>query len=472
VELAYSAVAGLVVLVALALQLGRPWAVWSVPLVAVGAAVAAYSIEAVVPLAWFPLVYVVYSVSPLLVFVAYVRGWEGSRWEAFGMRVNPGRWPALIATSSGLVGVYLLLTLEPGIVLGFGASSAPLVGSFALYFLTTPLLVLGQEAVFRGLFLTKLAERFRLPTAFLLSGVAFAATTVSPWALIGIPFSSLGEIFFTTLLVSFLLGVIAAIYTYKTDWSLLGPWSFRTGLLWAALLLPIAVTTGWPTIFVFELMAFGAVLALLYAVLQEPRYQARHFLGEPLRPRRRTLIASTRARRETIRTGIGVVVVAGVLLLAAPTLFRSSSAPIRFEAIATGSMVPTFSIGTLVVVVPIASATDVHTGEIVAYNAPYLTTTGPVVHRVVAIHTVNGALEFTFKGDHNAVPDPRPVAFDQVVGRVAGSVPVLGYFVLDPLLGVSIAAALVLYAVFRSAPESPSRPARRPILPYRGEIPP
>ncbi len=390
-EEAYAALGALIVGLAIAHQLGPRAAVYSVPLLALLISFATFALDPVVPLPDFPYLYIASAAAPFLLYVALVGGWEGSRWSSFGLRTGASSWRALLLLSLGLVAVYLIFTLEPGVVLGFRINSATKVGSFALYFLTTPLLVLGEESLFRGYLLTKFGERIRLPSAFLLSGVLFAAFTFNPLLIGTIPLVSLGQVVFTGPVVSLMVGVVASIYFYKADWSLLGPWTFRTGITWASLLLPVEIAAAWPTIFTFELIALGAVLAVVYAALREPRYQARHFLHEPLNPRRRTLIAQARARRETLETSVLVISLAVIVIIAGPPLLESSSAPVRLDAIATGSMVPTLDIGTLVVLEPIASPSDIHVGEIVAYDAPYLSTSGPVVHRVTAIHTVGGA---------------------------------------------------------------------------------
>ncbi|HEV2166096.1 MAG TPA: CPBP family intramembrane glutamic endopeptidase, partial [Thermoplasmata archaeon] len=215
-----------------AYQLGPRAAIYTVPVLALLCALVTFALDPVVPLPDFPYLYTASAAAPILLYLGVVRGWEGSRWSAFGFRLDHAMGRTLLLLSIGLVALYLIFTLEPGVVLGFRTSSAPRVGSFALYFLTTPLLVLGEEAMFRGYMLTKLGERVRLPSAFVLSGVLFAAFTFNPLLLGTVPAVSLGTILFTGPVVNFMVGVVAGIYFYKADWSLLGPWTFRTGIAW------------------------------------------------------------------------------------------------------------------------------------------------------------------------------------------------------------------------------------------------
>jgi signal peptidase I len=449
---------------ALAFALGRTYGYVFVPILAILSGWTVFILGSTLPLVFYPLLYTAGAGVLVLLFFAVGRGWEGSRWSTLGFRLGAAPTRTLVV-SGACVGLYVFFTLEPGLVFGASLVPSPLVAWFAAYVLAGPILVLGQEAVFRGYLLTKLSERISMTRAVFVSAGLFALGSFDPFTFFSLSLTGLGETLFLSVVTTFLLGVVASLYFYRGDWSLLGPWSLRTGILWLGALLPWTVTAPWPAIFIFQMMALGAILAILYGLIPEPRYRARHYFGEPLNPHRRRLLAEVRSRREATRTGLGVTVAVVALLLLAPPLVESPSAPVRFEAIATGSMVPTLPIGTLVVITPVASASAVHVGDIVAYNAPYLSTVGPVVHRVVAIHENGSTLEFTFKGDHNQRPDPRPVVFSQIVGRVIGEVPVLGYFVLAPVLTASVVAGIVLLAAFWSTPAGGRRRRRRPLLP-------
>jgi signal peptidase I len=158
-----------------------------------------------------------------------------------------------------------------------------------------------------------------------------------------------------------------------------------------------------------------------------------------------------------------------LVAFAGPVGTVSSRAPVRVLAIETGSMTPTFVRGTMVFVESVSGPGALHVGEIAAYNAPYLSPNGPVVHRIIAIH-FNGTQEvFTFKGDANPSPDPRPVYWSQIVGKVVGYVPYVGYLILSPELSVSILLVLVLVGFYREAPSARTGRRRRPILPLRRE---
>ncbi len=465
-DLLYAIAAAFAAVLAFGWFYGPRSAIAVVPTLAVLGAWLVFALDIALPVSDGWAVYLGGAAFPLLLVAVTVRAWGGGGYRSLGLRRGSTPYRILLL-SALLVGVYLLFNLEPGLVFGVRTAPSPGAGDFALYFLTTPLLVLGQEAVFRGFFLSRLAERVPLSRSLFASAGLFALTALNPFVVADLSLGGLGEYLFLNVVTAVLLGLVAGIYFYRADWSLLGPFVFRTGVLWAAFFLPWSPSAPWATVFVFDLLALGAVFALVYVLLEEPRYRARHYLGEPMNPRRRRLIAGVRARRETLRTGIAVVAVAVVLVLVLPPLVRGNGSPVRFDAIATGSMVPTLSVGTLVVIVPIPAASDIHVGEIVAYNAPYLSTAGPVVHRVVAIRNSSSGPIFTFKGDHNPTPDPRPVVFSQVVGRVVADAPLLGDFVLSPALSASVIAGIVLLAAYVSTPGPKLR--RRPLIPLRGD---
>jgi len=90
----------------------------------------------------------------------------------------------------------------------------------------------------------------------------------------------------------------------------------------------------------------------------------------------------------------------------------------------SGSMRPEFDTGSIAFVreVPVEEVT---VGDIITFRSQFnedsLTT-----HRVVNVES-NGDLKFITRGDANDVNDPNPVSAGQVVGRVTGSVPYVGY---------------------------------------------
>ena len=89
----------------------------------------------------------------------------------------------------------------------------------------------------------------------------------------------------------------------------------------------------------------------------------------------------------------------------------------------SGSMQPAFGPGSVVFVRPVDPDT-IEKGDIITFGG----TLGgnPTTHRVVDIEK-GESLNFVTRGDANNADDPNPVPATSVVGRVAGSIPLIGY---------------------------------------------
>ncbi len=168
-------------------------------------------------------------------------------------------------------------------------------------------------------------------------------------------------------------------------------------------------------------------------------------MSEPLRRTRRgTPSSGARGVWRALGTGIS----AGLLLLVVAVAcavvvvpWATRSVPLT---VLTTSMEPTYPVGTLVVVSPVAAA-DIRMGDVVTYQ---LTSGDPtlVTHRVVAItQSTAGAFTFTTKGDNNATADAAPVTEPQVQGRVWYSVPWVG--VLNNAAGGAQSWLVIAFAV-------------------------
>lgn len=89
-------------------------------------------------------------------------------------------------------------------------------------------------------------------------------------------------------------------------------------------------------------------------------------------------------------------------------------------AITTESMKPTYESGDMVVVVPCAYEA-LNAGDVITY----FTDEGTVItHRIISFQRDDGTA--TTKGDNNEYPDIEPVNKENIIGRVAFSVPNVG----------------------------------------------
>ena len=96
------------------------------------------------------------------------------------------------------------------------------------------------------------------------------------------------------------------------------------------------------------------------------------------------------------------------------------------------SMIPTLGVGDFILVGRIQDFDDVVAepqpeGDILVFLKPG-TSDEYIVHRAVEKTNNNGEWYFVTKGDNNAVQDGRPVKESNVMGKVIGNIPILGYF--------------------------------------------
>jgi signal peptidase len=126
-----------------------------------------------------------------------------------------------------------------------------------------------------------------------------------------------------------------------------------------------------------------------------------------------------------IRLGASAALLVVVLGIAVVTVVLPRITGWTPLTVLTGSMAPTLPPGTLVVVQPVDPAA-LAVGDVVTYQLrsgePTL-----VTHRIVSISQAAGAITYVLQGDNNPDPDIDAVVPEQVQGRVAYAVPLLGY---------------------------------------------
>ncbi len=123
------------------------------------------------------------------------------------------------------------------------------------------------------------------------------------------------------------------------------------------------------------------------------------------------------------QTGLTVFLI--VLVVFTITILTAKIAGVRLYAVTSGSMEPALTVGEAVLVVP-SEFSDLKQGDIITFyiNEDLQTAT----HRIVAVNKENESL--LTKGDHNDSADGSPVLYGNVVGKVAVSVPFLGYLLI------------------------------------------
>ena len=129
-----------------------------------------------------------------------------------------------------------------------------------------------------------------------------------------------------------------------------------------------------------------------------------------------------------------VVAVLAVIVTAALQLLAPLAGG-RTLVIGGGSMEPAIGRGALVLVLP-AGQDGYAVGDVVTVQQGGAT---PYTHRITRLADLGGVPYVETKGDANAEPDPAIVPTAAVIGRIAASLPLLGYVAL--LLGTAAGLA-------------------------------
>ncbi|KYH38495.1 MAG: S26B, signal peptidase I [Candidatus Bathyarchaeota archaeon B23] len=118
------------------------------------------------------------------------------------------------------------------------------------------------------------------------------------------------------------------------------------------------------------------------------------------------------------------------------------------------SMIPTLGVGDLLIVGAIEDLEDLEAGpppegEIIVFIRPG-NTEEFIVHRVVKKYKAGHKWFFVTKGDNNPNVDPSPIPEENVLGRVVGRIPILGYLPLFQKTrgGIILIAALMILIFF------------------------
>jgi signal peptidase len=173
-----------------------------------------------------------------------------------------------------------------------------------------------------------------------------------------------------------------------------------------------------------------------------------------------------RASRRAVE--VGLVALALTMLLAVLAVRVIPATGRTVLVVGGSSMEPAVHRGSAVLIEPV-SAGNLATGDLVSVRV------GPgqaiFTHRITRLVSRPDGVWIETRGDANAEPDPALVPASAVVGRVAGSVPGLGYLIASlsqpvgvgaavGLTGVLLAVILLLEEVER--PSAPTR--RRPVI--------
>ena len=114
----------------------------------------------------------------------------------------------------------------------------------------------------------------------------------------------------------------------------------------------------------------------------------------------------------------------------------------EFFVVRTGSMYPSYPIGTMILVSP-TDFSQLNVGDVITFMADKNTA---VTHRIYTIDTQNKTL--VTKGDNNNTSD-KSINADSIVGKVVFSIPYLGYISIfaDTIYGKITISAIAVFIV-------------------------
>ncbi|MHA1964565.1 MAG: signal peptidase I [Candidatus Thorarchaeota archaeon] len=151
------------------------------------------------------------------------------------------------------------------------------------------------------------------------------------------------------------------------------------------------------------------------------------------------------------KTGFLVLLIIGVTLggYGIFTVAMGTSSPL--VVVTSDSMSPTLERGHLLVLQKQAPE-DIHVGDIIVYNADWHTQ-APVVHRVIQRDYVDGEYRYYTQGDNNHQPDPFYRIYDDIVGVVVFSIPIVGNITLFLQQPGVLPVVIVLLIILIMIPE-------------------
>ena len=129
-----------------------------------------------------------------------------------------------------------------------------------------------------------------------------------------------------------------------------------------------------------------------------------------------------------------------------------------FYVVSSGSMVPSLTIGDIIIVNGGIDFDEINAGDIIVFNEPKYGSK-VIVHRVKEIHEASTRQIIT-KGDHNFAPDDWVVTSEDFLGGVIFTIPRVGYLTtalappMNYLLIMMVVITIFILEIRGARPES------------------
>lgn len=155
-------------------------------------------------------------------------------------------------------------------------------------------------------------------------------------------------------------------------------------------------------------------------------------------------------------------------------LFMPLPGAIEFKIVQSGSMEPSIPVGSVVVIAPAATYA---VGDVITFGDDTAKRI-PTTHRIAGIEREVGSVRYVTKGDANEDVDNDMAAYPSVIGKVAFSVPRLGYvlhfarsqrgftfMVVMPAALIVLDELITIVGALREAKRTPTQAGPAPATP-------
>ena len=171
-------------------------------------------------------------------------------------------------------------------------------------------------------------------------------------------------------------------------------------------------------------------------------------MEEESKPRRKPVVKAL--------INIGVIILGMVVIYFGFTFALGTNTP--FYVVSSGSMVPSLTIGDIIIVNGGIDFDEINAGDIIVFNEPKYGSK-VIVHRVKEIHEASTRQIIT-KGDHNFAPDDWVVTSEDFLGGVIFTIPRVGYLTtalappMNYLLIMMVVITIFILEIRGARPES------------------
>jgi len=128
--------------------------------------------------------------------------------------------------------------------------------------------------------------------------------------------------------------------------------------------------------------------------------------------------------------------------------FPISGIGMRVLVVQSGSMEPEIKTGSIVFVFP---DNTYGPGDVITFSRKESLHGVPITHRITEESIVHGKTAYTVKGDANNYPDAEKVSEDEIIGRVRGKIPYIGFLINQARtpLGIMLLIFLPAFIIVR-----------------------